>query len=199
VAYLDSAQRFVRDMNGDGKLDRVEIAQPPAEPIVFDLSRPVTLAELVAQGEPHFNRLCLLAKVSPSGARILQAQLHENLVAEGETLANCLLPSYVRAIELYCRVAVERARVRIVLGAHVFKSKNGRWPHDLKEATEDESPDIRQDPFSGKELVYKVAGDSFLLYSVGEDCKDDGGKRAASGKQWTRDEPCDAILWPLSD
>jgi hypothetical protein len=110
-----------------------------------------------------------------------------------------LIPSLARSVVLYQRGAVERSAARIVLNAHAFKAKNGRWPRDLKEATADEAPGVRKDPFSGKELVYRLEGDSFLLYSVGEDFKDDGGKRAAGGKQWTRDEACDAILWPLKD
>ena len=37
-------------------------------------------------------------------------------------------------------------------------------------------PEVPKDPFSGKELVYRVTPTGYLLYSVGVDGKDDGGK-----------------------
>ena len=39
-------------------------------------------------------------------------------------------------------------------------------------------PEIPLDPFTGKALVYRTEGDGFLLYSIGQNLKDDGGKEA---------------------
>jgi hypothetical protein len=35
---------------------------------------------------------------------------------------------------------------------------------------------IPMDPYSGRPLVYRRVGDTYVLYSVGRDGKDDGGR-----------------------
>ena len=48
------------------------------------------------------------------------------------------------------------------------------------------------DPYSDKPLIYKKAGDSFILYSVGGDFKDDGGKHSDTWSSPGRDY----VFWP---
>jgi len=43
------------------------------------------------------------------------------------------------------------------------------------------SKELTIDPYSGKELIYRPDGAFFLLYSIGEDFKDDGGETNQSG------------------
>jgi len=47
---------------------------------------------------------------------------------------------------------------------------------------------VQEDPFSGKPFCYRMEGQGFTLYSVGEDGRDDGGK--PSVKRGPRD-----IVW----
>lgn len=56
--------------------------------------------------------------------------------------------------------------------------KNGVYPATLQEAG---IADLNNDPFTGGQFVYKTAEGGFLLYSVGEDGRDDGGWRASEG------------------
>jgi len=51
---------------------------------------------------------------------------------------------------------------------------------------------LPQDPFSGKDFVYKRQGKGFLLYSIGENLKDDGGLAAPE------EAPAD-IVWQMND
>jgi len=56
------------------------------------------------------------------------------------------------------------------------------------------------DPFSDKGLIYQPTNDDFLLYSVGEDFVDDGGKRGYKEgrvKLWSSQSDCDAVFWPF--
>lgn len=47
------------------------------------------------------------------------------------------------------------------------------------------------DPFSGKDFGYRKQGKSFLLYSVGVNLQDDGGKH---DPLWEKD---DFVFWPV--
>ena len=50
------------------------------------------------------------------------------------------------------------------------------------------------DPYSDEPLVYRVEGESFILYSVGEDFFDDGGIDVT----WDQSQSGgDRVFWPV--
>jgi hypothetical protein len=55
------------------------------------------------------------------------------------------------------------------------------------------------DPFSDKPLIYRRTGDNFILYSLGPNFEDDGGKPATDSKgrpkKWL--DNGDTVFWPL--
>jgi hypothetical protein len=55
----------------------------------------------------------------------------------------------------------------------------GRFPETLNELRLPRGWEETTDPFSGKPFVYRPEGNSFVLYSLGPDSKDDGGKHDA--------------------
>lgn len=57
-----------------------------------------------------------------------------------------------------------------------YRLRHGSYPATLTEAG---VADLNRDPFTGGAFVYKATEEGFLLYSVGEDGVDDGGKRVA--------------------
>jgi hypothetical protein len=55
------------------------------------------------------------------------------------------------------------------------------------------------DPYSNGPLVYKVIGDRFTLYSVGQDFRDDGGTPGTDRKgrrQMWDTKTGDVVFWP---
>ena len=61
------------------------------------------------------------------------------------------------------------------------------------------------DPFAKDPLKYSRKGDDFILYSIGADMKDDGGRigrkngillKRINGGDWIADEG-DWVFWPL--
>jgi hypothetical protein len=67
------------------------------------------------------------------------------------------------------------SQIRLVQAALALKSY--RHEHAAYPATLAALPsEIRQDPFSGKDLVYRRTDSGYLLYSIGQNLKDDGGK-----------------------
>ena len=73
------------------------------------------------------------------------------------------------------------AHVRLLiaeLAARCYESEQGRAPADLEQLVPKYLQRVPVDPFSGRPMLYRAQGTNWLLYSVGEDGVDDGGKRA---------------------
>jgi hypothetical protein len=74
-------------------------------------------------------------------------------------------------------VAIERYRLR-----------HGDWPATTAELVPAFLPALPLDPFDGEPLRYKRLPDGIVVYSVGVDCKDDGGQlRYQPGQQFPSD------------
>ena len=76
------------------------------------------------------------------------------------------------------------ARERLLaaeLALRCYQSKQGHPPARLDELTTKYLSHVPQDPFSGQPLVYRAQGTNWLLYSVGSDGVDDGGKPVGRG------------------
>jgi hypothetical protein len=64
----------------------------------------------------------------------------------------------------------------IAFALHAFKKDTGKYPPKLADLAPKYLPAIPDDLFSGKPLVYKPSDHGYLLYSVGPNGKDDGGR-----------------------
>jgi hypothetical protein len=71
--------------------------------------------------------------------------------------------------------------LRTDVALELFRRKNERYPFNLTELVPEFLEEAPIDPFGGKPLVYRSLTNSYLLYSVGPDEKDDGGTPAAVG------------------
>jgi hypothetical protein len=92
-----------------------------------------------------------------------------------------------------------RSRVRILraeLAIQQYYRKHGDFPNELAEL-DDVAPGALVDPFDGGPLRYRRAGADYLLYSVGPDGKDDGG-RPVPYDDYTHDSPGDLVAGKLS-
>jgi hypothetical protein len=72
------------------------------------------------------------------------------------------------------------ANVRLALTAVALEqfraAHDNRYPAALSELTPNYLGAALMDPFDGQPLRYRKQGDGYVLYSVGSDLKDDGGK-----------------------
>ncbi len=99
-----------------------------------------------------------------------------------DDLITSSLPKYSLVLELqpgfgatkkYTYATISRARVtRCGLEILQYRQKKGSYPQTLAELGMGEWID----PMSQKELIYKPRANGFLLYSVGQNLVDDGGK-----------------------
>lgn len=84
--------------------------------------------------------------------------------------------------ELTHRMASARLRLLAVeLALRCYQSEHGRAPAKLDELVPAYLKHVPLDPFNGQPVIYRPQGEDWLLYSVGPDGVDDGGKRAGRG------------------
>ncbi len=62
-----------------------------------------------------------------------------------------------------------------------YLSDKARAPARLEDLIPDYFSSVPQDPFSGQAMVYRPQGTNWLLYSIGDDRVDNGGKPVARG------------------
>ncbi len=65
---------------------------------------------------------------------------------------------------------------RAGLACRIFKSRSGQYPETLEALVPDLLKKVPTDPFTGKPLVYRREGEGFIVYSLGSNQKDDGGR-----------------------
>jgi hypothetical protein len=89
-------------------------------------------------------------------------------------LADLLMPAIESGIVSAHRDTALVRSLRVFNALQQFAAQNGREASGLEELDLPEEATV--DPFSGEPLIVKRAGDDWLVYSVGENGKDDGGK-----------------------
>jgi hypothetical protein len=93
----------------------------------------------------------------------------------GEVFVALLLPAVSAVIHVEDRSAAETKLVDVALALAAYRADHGEYPNRLA----DLKPKYRaetKDPFADGDLIYRPAADGFLLYSVGPNGKDDGGR-----------------------
>lgn len=86
------------------------------------------------------------------------------------------------------------AMLRTDLALRAYRHKHGQWPESLNSLVPDELPAVPTDPFSHQPLVYRVAGDDFILYSRGQNRTDDGGRFGTANEHQNNDKDIDLFL-----
>lgn len=205
--FLDMIQMLARN-GGDGLKEMtweiVEIdklfATPPAESIDWDV--------VLRIGNQWYDRVGSALR-NPSRAEMQQAldgfeaDLHQVTVdakgmlltrrqvagpskvtdkAIGDLLIGLTLPAVPQA-----RVAEDQAvqmsrNLRVAFALAAYRSDHGAYPDALDQLHSKYLREIPDDLFSGRALIYRPLEDGYLLYSVGHNGKDDGGR-------WFDDEP----------
>lgn len=87
------------------------------------------------------------------------------------------------------------ARVRLVaaeLALRRWRVEQGHPPTRLEDLVPKYLGKVPEDPFSGRPLIYRPQGTNWLLYSIGPDGVDNGGRPAAPGWPVKGDLGCDS-------
>jgi len=125
----------------------------------------------------------------------------ETMKIVGDNLfLSMLSPALGRAAEMGHRHRTNVEATISILALQRYKADKGSFPDDLQElVTAGYLRELPVDVFSDKPLVYRKTAESFILYSIGEDFEDDGGKPGADSKGRPKlwDYEADAVFWPV--
>jgi hypothetical protein len=96
----------------------------------------------------------------------------------GDFLIGLLMPAARKVQSAHDRFEQEQRNLRVAFALAAFRGDNGRYPAKLDELAARYLAAVPNDLFSGKALVYRPTEKGYLLYSVGVNGKDDGGRSA---------------------
>ena len=111
--------------------------------------------------------------------KVLRRKLTDRV---GDVLLSLLLPSLGAAsvIQDRCTMQLELARLSLALAA--YRKEKGAYPAKLAELCPGLMKTIPKDIFTVKPLIYRRRGKGYVLYSVGENRRDDGGLKDGDEK-----------------
>jgi|GEM_PF-685157 len=92
-------------------------------------------------------------------------------------LSSLLLPSYANVIVKQATTDANVRLARIALAVERFRLASGILPENLNELVPQFLSAVPVDPFDGQPLRYHRLARGFVIYSVGRDCHDDGGRQ----------------------
>jgi len=115
-------------------------------------------------------------------------------------LLHFAMPAFGRASEIAFRGKVSHQATLTILALARWRADKGEYPASLDQLTAAGLlTDLPMDPWSDKPLIYRRTGDNFILYSLGPNFEDNGGKPATDSKgrpkKWL--DNGDTVFWPL--
>ncbi len=117
----------------------------------------------------------------------------------GNIFLGTLVPAVRRVIEIGNRLPVDVGAALTMIAIFRYNGDTGLYPQNLNQLVS--AGYLKQlpiDSYSDKPLVYKKTEDNFILYSIGPDFKDDGGKpsrdRKGRVRLWVGEG--DVVFWP---
>jgi hypothetical protein len=119
-------------------------------------------------------------------SREVEAKMQESMTKfhPYRILAGVVFPAINHALQRYAEGQAETDLIRLACAVGQFQAKNGKLPAALAELTPEFLPKLPHDPVNGKGYVYRVEKDDYLIYSLGADNVDDGGK-----VEWQEKDP----------
>jgi len=107
-----------------------------------------------------------------------------------------LLPAVPHVSEMSSRCRAERGALITTPALLQYKNDKGGFPADLEElVSAGYRSELPMDPYSQWPLVYRRVEGNFVLYSVGADFKDNGGKH--DPKWGEKVQGGDFVFWPV--
>ena len=97
-------------------------------------------------------------------------------------ICKSIFPACVRAYQQESNLDAVLGAAEIGLAIRVYRKMYEKYPDNLIQLTTAVLPELPIDPFAGSQYIYRKNVDSIIVYSVGEDMKDDGGTEEKSLK-----------------
>jgi hypothetical protein len=122
------------------------------------------------------------------GMSMLSGPRHATSERIGQLLMSLLLPAVTACANAEDRGTMKFEVTRLAFAVAAYRADRGAYPARLADLSPAYVAQVPKDIFNASELHYRQEADGFLLYSVGPNGKDDGGKgyddRQAGGEEW---------------
>lgn len=204
--FLDTIQRlYTDDGHGDGRVTASGLAALTDRQLVStDLGIPagrvavgfmslfsMGRAELTAEVNQMYDEIEAYAATPmwERGSAAHEAELAMTYADRspldiGEMMISMLMPALSKAalVTDQARAEADAARLHAALERHRLAA--GRWPSSLDELAPHMLPSPPLDPYTGDPLRYVLTDAGPLIYSVGVDREDDGGRHSENASAW---------------
>jgi hypothetical protein len=131
-------------------------------------------AELKVLDKEDENRASRVNQMTP--VQTLSMGPKERGEVAGLLVFGLTLPAFERMPQVADRCEQCQNNTRIAFALAAYHCDHGRYPAKLDELSPKYIEQIPDDLFSGKPLNYRLDGNGYLLYSVGQNGIDDGGR-----------------------
>lgn len=112
----------------------------------------------------------------------------------GQVFVSLLLPAVGAALEAEERGLMLRQLAEIGFSLAAYRADHGKYPSRLADLLPKYAEAIPEDEFSGADLIYRSDSGSFLLYSVGRNEQDDGGRGYSDRDETAGSQDWDDLL-----
>lgn len=100
----------------------------------------------------------------------------ERLVPWYYKATEVLLPAFSSAFLKEATLEAMMLATKAGLACKIYRNKTGHYPETLEALVPDMLPEVPIDPFTGKPFVFRIQNGELLIYSLGSNQKDDGGR-----------------------
>lgn len=159
---------------------------PSTAPLLIGLCKVVGLANMdallyidfmtkymaVTQLEPHHRM---------EASKAIEADFEK--ISKIHILLHIFRPTFSRIIELDLTCAALMQTARVGIAVERYRLATGNLPDTIDDIVPTYLDAVPKDPFDGKNLRYKKLDIGFVVYSIGEDENDDGGKEMMSSQK----------------
>lgn len=118
---------------------------------------------------PYFEQREILTKTSQ---RLVSSPRYSRMIG-------ALFPDFHSSFLREATLEAVMLTTQVGLICKIYKARTGRYPEKLEALVPDFLREVPIDPFTGKPLVYKIVNGELLIYSLGSNQKDDGGRSSA--------------------
>jgi hypothetical protein len=197
----DDRTRFIRALRGDrcAGLEQYSVmlgdsTAPPNRPDLHTigwLARPIFLADAIRYLD-GMGRLIELEGTPRWKARSDWYRLYAEFIQKDEggqepswplPLARWVLTALLTGVQVFEEVVARKEDAQLAIALRLFRIKNGHYPAALSELVPEFLNKLPIDPFSGKDFIYRVEGNGFIVYSVGFTGVDHGGVEDPKDRQ----------------
>ena len=158
--------------------------------------------ETVAMGERIYSQQAKIVRMSPYERHAGNLRSGDDILSSVHKyryfLLYYLIPAAERASELVYQRKVLHESTVAILALKRWRLEKNEYPAGLDDlVSAGFLKELPMDPYSDKPLVYKKTDDNFILYSLGCDFKDDGGKiveKRGDVQKWGSHDDGDAVF-----